>query len=73
MYVFKQGFGGAAMRFLETHDLVYQPLIYSVYMRLLDIKRKRDERRYARTTEKANATTNATKRGLETNAQALSR
>jgi len=27
------------MRFLETHDLVYQPLVYGVYMRLLEMKR----------------------------------
>lgn len=46
VYVFKRGFGGYAMRFLETHDLVYQPLIYRVYMRLLEMKRKRDERRW---------------------------
>jgi len=39
VYVFKQGFGGCAMRFLETHDLVYQPLVYGVYMRLLEMKR----------------------------------
>jgi peptidoglycan pentaglycine glycine transferase (the first glycine) len=40
VYVFKQGFGGCAMRFLETHDMVYQPLVYGVYMRLLGMKRK---------------------------------
>ena len=45
VYVFKQGFGGYAIRFLETHDLVYQPLVYGVYRRLLEIKRKRDERK----------------------------
>ncbi len=45
VYVFKRGFGGYPMRSLETHDLVYQPLIYAVYMRLLEIKRKRDERK----------------------------
>ena len=44
MYLFKRGFGGYAMRFLETHDLVYQPLIYKLYMRLLGMKRKRDEK-----------------------------
>ena len=44
VYLFKRGFGGYAMRFLETHDLVYQPLIYKLYMRLLEIKRNRDER-----------------------------
>ena len=42
VYLFKRGFGGYAMRFLETHDLVYQPLIYKLYMRLLGMKRKRD-------------------------------
>ncbi|HLG64054.1 MAG TPA: peptidoglycan bridge formation glycyltransferase FemA/FemB family protein [Ktedonosporobacter sp.] len=45
VYVFKRGFGGEAMRFLETHDLPYQPLIYGVYRKMLDIKRWRDERR----------------------------
>jgi lipid II:glycine glycyltransferase (peptidoglycan interpeptide bridge formation enzyme) len=44
VYVFKRGFGGFAMRALETHDLIYSPLIYNVYIRLLEIKRKRDER-----------------------------
>ncbi len=28
VYLFKRGFGGYAMRFLETHDLVYKPLIF---------------------------------------------
>lgn len=44
VYLFKRGFGGYAMRFLETHDLVYQPLIYGLYMRLLEVKRRRDEK-----------------------------
>ena len=44
VYVFKRGFGGYPLRFLETHDLVYSPLVYGAYMRLLEIKRKRDER-----------------------------
>src|SRR5207245_1700360 len=44
VYLFKRGFGGYALRFLETHDLVYKPLIYKLYMRLLEMKRKRDER-----------------------------
>ncbi len=48
VYVFKRGFGGYAIRALETHDLVYQPIVYNVYMRLLEIKRRRDERRQHR-------------------------
>ncbi len=44
VYVFKRGFGGYAIRALETHDLVYQPLVYNVYMRLLEVKRRRDEK-----------------------------
>ncbi|MFL5659399.1 MAG: lipid II:glycine glycyltransferase FemX [Ktedonobacteraceae bacterium] len=44
VYVFKRGFGGYAIHSLETHDLVYQPLVYGAYRRLLDIKRWRDER-----------------------------
>lgn len=46
VYLFKRGFGGYPLRFLETHDLVYQPLIYEAYRRLLDVKRWRDERRH---------------------------
>jgi len=48
VYVFKRGFGGYAIRALETHDLVYQPLVYNVYARLLEVKRKRDEKRQHR-------------------------
>jgi len=44
VYVFKRGFGGYPMMFLETHDLVYSPLVYGAYMRLLEVKRRRDER-----------------------------
>ncbi len=44
VYVFKRGFGGYPLSFLETHDLVYQPLTYGIYRRLLEIKRWRDER-----------------------------
>lgn len=46
VYVFKQGFGGYPMCSLETHDLIYQSLVYAVYRRLLDVKRRRDERRF---------------------------
>jgi lipid II:glycine glycyltransferase (peptidoglycan interpeptide bridge formation enzyme) len=45
VYVFKRGFGGYAMRSLETHELVYNPLVYQVYHKLLEVKRWRDERR----------------------------
>ncbi|HET8844316.1 MAG TPA: peptidoglycan bridge formation glycyltransferase FemA/FemB family protein [Ktedonobacteraceae bacterium] len=48
VYVFKRGFGGYAIRALETHDLVYQPIVYNIYMRLLEVKRKRDEKRQHR-------------------------
>ncbi len=51
VYVFKRGFGGYPLRFLETHDLVYQPLIYRLYMRLLEMKRRRDERERRRIEE----------------------
>jgi peptidoglycan pentaglycine glycine transferase (the first glycine) len=44
VYLFKRGFGGYPLRFLETHDLVYQPLIYEAYRRLLDVKHWREER-----------------------------
>jgi peptidoglycan pentaglycine glycine transferase (the first glycine) len=50
VYVFKRGFGGYALRSLETHDLVYQSLVYGVYMRMLEVKRKRDEKRQHRDT-----------------------
>ncbi len=45
VYVFKRGFGGYPVRFLETHDLVYQPLFYEAYRRLLEVKRWNDRRR----------------------------
>ena len=48
VYLFKRGFGGFAMRSLVTHDLVYRPLMYEAYRRLLDVKRWRDERRRKR-------------------------
>ena len=48
VYVFKRGFGGYAMRSLETHDLIYQPLVYEAYRKLLELKRWRDERRQVR-------------------------
>lgn len=38
LYVFKSGFGGQPMRSLVTHDLVYIPLVYRLYRRLLDAK-----------------------------------
>ena len=46
VYLFKRGFGGYPLRFLETHDLAYQPLFYEAYRRLLDVKRWRDERQH---------------------------
>ncbi|GCE10991.1 lipid II:glycine glycyltransferase FemX [Tengunoibacter tsumagoiensis] len=53
VYLFKRGFGGYPLRFLETHDLVYQPVIYEAYKRLLEVKRWRDERRYKKAAERA--------------------
>lgn len=38
VYNFKRGFGGYAMRSLETQDLVYRPFIYKTYRMLLDGK-----------------------------------
>ncbi|GHO83638.1 peptidoglycan bridge formation glycyltransferase FemA/FemB family protein [Dictyobacter formicarum] len=38
VYNFKRGFGGYAMRSLETQDLVYRPLVYQAYRLLLDGK-----------------------------------
>jgi lipid II:glycine glycyltransferase (peptidoglycan interpeptide bridge formation enzyme) len=52
VYQFKKGFGGCPLRFIETHDLPYQPLIYQAYRSLLDIKRWRDERRYKQQQQK---------------------
>lgn len=40
VYVFKCGFGGYAKHALESHELVYKPLIYAIYRRLLDIKHR---------------------------------
>ena len=51
VYVFKRGFGGCPVRFLETHDLVYSPLVYGAYTRLLEMKRKRDEKERKRIEE----------------------
>ncbi|WP_069804834.1 lipid II:glycine glycyltransferase FemX [Thermogemmatispora onikobensis] len=48
VYVFKQGFGGYPLRFLETHDLAYKPLVYQTYRRLLDLKRWRDQQQRSR-------------------------
>jgi lipid II:glycine glycyltransferase (peptidoglycan interpeptide bridge formation enzyme) len=45
VYVFKRGFGGYPIRFLETHDLVYQPLLYEAYRCLLEVKHWNDTRR----------------------------
>ena len=53
VYLFKRGFGGYPMFALETHDLVYQPLVYQAYRRLLDLKRWRDERAHKRTATQA--------------------
>jgi peptidoglycan pentaglycine glycine transferase (the first glycine) len=49
VYLFKRGFGGYPIRFMQTHDLVYQPLLYETYRRMLDLKRWRDQRRHIRT------------------------
>ena len=48
VYLFKRGFGGYPIRFMQTHDLVYQPLLYETYRRMLDLKRWRDQRRQLR-------------------------
>ncbi len=48
IYLFKRGFGGSAIHFLPTQDLVYQPLIYMAYRKLLDVKHWRDMRRQKR-------------------------
>ncbi|MBO0779997.1 MAG: peptidoglycan bridge formation glycyltransferase FemA/FemB family protein [Ktedonobacteraceae bacterium] len=52
IYLFKRGFGGYPLRFLQTHDLVYQPLVYQAYRRLLDLKRWRDERQHKQQQQK---------------------
>ena len=38
VYVFKSGFGGYAMRAMETQDQAYIPIIYTLYRRLLQAK-----------------------------------
>jgi peptidoglycan pentaglycine glycine transferase (the first glycine) len=63
VYVFKRGFGGYAIRSLETHDLVYQTVVYNVYMRLLEVKRRRDEKRQQRDNPQTDQ--NNKKRGIE--------
>jgi peptidoglycan pentaglycine glycine transferase (the first glycine) len=57
VYLFKRGFGGYPLRFMQTHDLVYQPLLYETYRRLLDVKRWRDQRRPPRTTSQEQQST----------------
>jgi peptidoglycan pentaglycine glycine transferase (the first glycine) len=59
VYLFKRGFGGYAMHFLETHDLVYKPLIYKLYMRLLEIKRRRNEKERRKVEEQRKSQTHA--------------
>ena len=49
VYLFKRGFGGYPLRFMQTHDLVYQPFLYETYRRMLDLKRWRDQGRQGRT------------------------
>jgi lipid II:glycine glycyltransferase (peptidoglycan interpeptide bridge formation enzyme) len=44
LYTFKSGFGGHAMRSLQTHDLVYRPMSYAIYRVLLDAKHWYDEK-----------------------------
>lgn len=46
VYTFKRGFGGFPIRFMETQELVYNPLVYQVYRKLLEVKRWRDERKH---------------------------
>ncbi|GLV54979.1 hypothetical protein KDH_18260 [Dictyobacter sp. S3.2.2.5] len=48
VYNFKRGFGGYAMRSLETQDLVYRPLVYQTYRKLLDGKHWYDSQQAAR-------------------------
>lgn len=60
VYLFKRGFGGYPIQALETHDLVYQPLVYHVYRRLLEIKRRRDEKRYIRSVHQTSSEKPAT-------------
>nr|BBH89510.1 hypothetical protein KTC_42610 [Thermosporothrix sp. COM3] len=46
VYQFKRGFGGYPIRFMDTHDLAYRPVVYQTYRALLEIKTKRDEMAY---------------------------
>ncbi|GCE08649.1 lipid II:glycine glycyltransferase FemX [Dictyobacter aurantiacus] len=48
VYNFKRGFGGYAMRSLETQDLVYRPLVYQAYRKLLDGKHWYDSQQAAK-------------------------
>jgi lipid II:glycine glycyltransferase (peptidoglycan interpeptide bridge formation enzyme) len=48
VYLFKRGFGGYPIHFIQTHDLVYHPLLYETYRRMLDLKRWHDQRRQMR-------------------------
>ena len=44
IYEFKRSFGGFAMRSLQTHDLVYRPISYTIYRILLDAKHWYDKK-----------------------------
>ncbi len=48
VYQFKSGFGGYAMRSLQTHDLVYRPVSYAIYRVLLNAKHWYDEKQEAK-------------------------
>lgn len=48
IYDFKSSFGGFAIRSLETHDLVYRPISYTIYRVLLDAKHWYDKKQAAR-------------------------
>ena len=64
VYVFKRDFGSYAMRFLETHNPIYQSLVYNVYMRLLEVKRRRGGKRQHRNTRQVSHPTSSEKAQL---------
>lgn len=48
LYTYKHGFGGYSYLTIETHDKPFNPALYWVYRRSLEVKRARDRRRHLR-------------------------
>jgi lipid II:glycine glycyltransferase (peptidoglycan interpeptide bridge formation enzyme) len=54
LYTYKQGFGGASVLALQTHDRPYSAAYYWAYTQALAFKRRRDRRRHEASLKAAN-------------------